>query len=1448
MGGGKSQTSTQSVSIPPEVLARYNSVNAQAQTAAANPFQPYTGEFVAPVNAQQQAGISATNTAASQAQPYYGAATQQLGQAQGQGQGYLGAATGAAFAGAMPVNPSGLDVNAYMNPYTQNVVGATQAALNQQFGQQNAAQQAQAIKAGAFGGERAGLQNAQLQGQQALTESQAIAPLYQANYNQALAAAQQQQGVGLSAAQANRTALQGLGSQLAGLGQQGFTQGATTAQQLAGLGTGAQTAALQGAQAQTAAGTLQQQTQQAGDTAQYQQYLQQQGYPFQVAQFLAGIAEGTGALSGSTTTTTQPAGFFSDERLKTDVKEIGKTNDGQKIYSYKYKGDDRTQIGLMAQDVEKSHPNAVGLMGGYKTVDYKKATEDAERPARATGGLIPAEFDASSMGGAVTSDMAGEAYARGGYALGGDPSNPYGAAGYVPSAPQFAPHQLMIAPGLRAPPQSGMSTAMQTGKDIQGLYNFGKSGLVGTEATKDSPASAGLVGGQGSLSGKNIFSEAKDWLNKPSTAASGGLIAPREYADGGDVDPYELTSDPLKKTIEEQKVTQLSLPKSNSTPGSSQSGLGQLTLGLGAAKGLYDMGSGVASGLGSLGTGFSSAANAGTLDSVLGSGFSAANIGLADAGASAAAPGIMGSIGSFLGSLGPAGFLLGAKDGGSVPSYASGGRGHFEDGGEAFTDPDKLQNILSSGSKAPNQLPLSYNLDDSTQLRGSGLWSGPYAQYGGGLSVGLGGGHFDVDLSRGQAPNSPAQYRGMAKWSKSFASGGLIPRQAHADGDRVLPLSQDVVDAAPGLVPADGTIDQPTGIPADAEGLVVDQKPAEPKYSPEELSKFGKAAVQHIIGTESGGDPRARAATSSAAGLGQFTDSTAQSVLQRHPEIAQGVEYNPKQKGFAATLPAEVQQAMIAAHAVDQAGILSRQGFEPTPQNIKANWFLGEAGGPAFLKGLQRDPTAPGYLLAGTDQVNKNQNVFFNKDGSPRSAQEVMDKINGGGGGGGGRGPVPPGVMGGTPTPRTDSDGSGLIDKATSSSFLVPALGFLGSMLASQRPTLGGALGEGLLGGTGAYMAQQKQDAQLQAMQPVIAQRNVEALTALSSGLKQYNAMNGTNLTLEQFSKLKPGEIARYAGPAAVAAVSGQQTGATPYSYTPDELSSLVIHHPGGVDIPASADPGYLNAYKAHYASFGDNPYGKSQMAFADKALEQSKQSTLSSAGEVIPTPGVLSSAQQGAIAAEKARGASSFNEEGQKFRGEAPKILYALNELENVATQFRSGADAAAQANFDRIMSMIDPNYKHPELHSGAGANYDTAVKDAMYIGLNQLQGLSPRAPAAELGAIRQTIPNINLEPGAVQNIVAKTKADIGYKQKMYDAFDIDKDLDVSKFQKEFMAANPYEEYAKQVKSSMTPALGTAQQRSQPAIPQSQLVTGKVYKDASGVQKKWNGSGWENP
>jgi hypothetical protein len=502
--GGKTSTSSQQVSVPPQVLAQYSSVNARANQTASNPFQQYSGQFVSPINSEQTSGINATNTAANEAQPYYGAATGTL-------TGTSNAGLGLAAASAGPVNAQQIgaqQIDQFENPYLDSVLGSTSALLNQNNQQQQAGQLGNAITSGAFGGDRTGIAAANLEQQQNLSNASTYSGIASNAFNTALGAAQQQQGVNLSAAQANRAALANAGQEIAGIG----SNEATT---LAGLGSGAQTAGLQGAQAQIGAGTLQQQTQQAQDTAQYNQFLQQQSYPFQVDQFLANIAEGTGALSGSTTTTTQPGGFFSDERLKKDMEVIGKTFDGQPIFRYKMGDDPRTQIGLGAQHVEKKHPDAVGLAGGYRWVDYGKATDkSANRGHFYEGGVVPfrakkavgggepyspgtgpmgipsqaTETPGTSMMGKSTGLAAG---GRAGYDNGGAPYD-YGLSNLlaqqeamyqhqstgnnrnIPS--QGSGHQLAVASGSPAPPPSGSSNVTQSiglGKDVYGLGNKG---------------------------------------------------------------------------------------------------------------------------------------------------------------------------------------------------------------------------------------------------------------------------------------------------------------------------------------------------------------------------------------------------------------------------------------------------------------------------------------------------------------------------------------------------------------------------------------------------------------------------------------------------------------------------------------------------------------------------------------------------------------------------------------------------------------------------------------------------------------------------------------------------------------------------------------------------------------------------------------------------------------
>jgi hypothetical protein len=102
-----------------------------------------------------------------------------------------------------------------------------------------------------------------------------------------------------------------------------------------------------------------------------------------VQQFM-GITSGLASLfggggAGGASTAGNMIKFISDRNAKEDIAEVGRLNDGTPVYRYRYKGQPGFQIGLMAQDVEQYAPEAVGMIGKYKAVDYKLATERSVR-------------------------------------------------------------------------------------------------------------------------------------------------------------------------------------------------------------------------------------------------------------------------------------------------------------------------------------------------------------------------------------------------------------------------------------------------------------------------------------------------------------------------------------------------------------------------------------------------------------------------------------------------------------------------------------------------------------------------------------------------------------------------------------------------------------------------------------------------------------------------------------------------------------------------------------------------------------------------------------------------------------------------------------------------------------------------------------------------------------
>jgi hypothetical protein len=118
----------------------------------------------------------------------------------------------------------------FMNPYQQQVLDQALANINRQGDISRQNLQAQAVRAGAFGGSREGVQRAELERGLSETRNTTIANMLNQGYQQAMQQAQQafeaQQGRQMQGAQLTGQLGQGigaLGAQVQGLGQQDVT-------------------------------------------------------------------------------------------------------------------------------------------------------------------------------------------------------------------------------------------------------------------------------------------------------------------------------------------------------------------------------------------------------------------------------------------------------------------------------------------------------------------------------------------------------------------------------------------------------------------------------------------------------------------------------------------------------------------------------------------------------------------------------------------------------------------------------------------------------------------------------------------------------------------------------------------------------------------------------------------------------------------------------------------------------------------------------------------------------------------------------------------------------------------------------------------------------------------------------------------------------------------------
>jgi hypothetical protein len=277
--------------------------------------QAAAGQYGAAGNTVQQ-GINTLAGADTRGQ--FGAAQNLSGIA---AQGMIGA--------AQPIGQS--QIQQYMNPYSNMVLQQQLNEMNRQSQIQGQDLQAQATRAGAFGGMREGVQRAELGRNLAQTQNQAIANSLNTGYNSALTAAQQQQQQQLAAYGQLNTVGQGIGalaqqqfgigSQLAqGYGQMGTQQGNLATQGVA-MGQSAQTLGQGDTNFLYNLGTQQQKQYQNELDAARQNTLNKNMQPYQQMGFVSDIYKGapSSQMAVNTQSTAAPSPFQQAAGLTTGI-------------------------------------------------------------------------------------------------------------------------------------------------------------------------------------------------------------------------------------------------------------------------------------------------------------------------------------------------------------------------------------------------------------------------------------------------------------------------------------------------------------------------------------------------------------------------------------------------------------------------------------------------------------------------------------------------------------------------------------------------------------------------------------------------------------------------------------------------------------------------------------------------------------------------------------------------------------------------------------------------------------------------------------------------------------------------------------------------------------------------------------------------------------------------
>jgi hypothetical protein len=367
---------------------------------------------------------------------------------------------------------------------------------------------------------------------------------------------------------------------------------------------------------------------------------------------------------------------------------------------------------------------------------------------------------------------------------------------------------------------------------------------------------------------------------------------------------------------------------------------------------------------------------------------------------------------------------------------------------------------------------------------------------------------------------------------------------------------------------------------------------------------------------------------------------------------------------------------------------------------------------------------------------------------------------------------------------------------------LVPILHGLGTMASSNSRYLGSAILQGLGGAADSYENVQNEMQSRLGNQPIVQQRQNDALQSDLNAWQSYTAQTGAQMSFADFEKMKA------AGKIQTNQVGGGATSGlgSPYKYTIQEKNSLIL--PNGV--PANQDPAYLAQFAAKNAGVhSEMVHGQVDQSNYQAGNINGQNFTYNNNGQQVVPNNYAGRVVAQAEPAVQADAGKQFRANKTDFLNSYQPTQSLLTELSGIYKNLQSGPTSEIRSRISSLANDLDPENKIPLIHNLSGAStsedYQTALKDIGQISAQRLSGMSQSAPKSEIEFLNQFAASPDKAPGTVRDVIIRGQALLNQQKDYYKGYDpFRSNQAVPDYTDNFYENHPFESYRGQLEKTI--------------------------------------------